>query len=276
MNAYQPPETDTVTLGRIATNIARNTGWPVFPCDAAKQPATAHGFLDASTDPYSIRRMFQNRNAALIAIATGAASGVDGLDIDAKHDAALAWLAAAEPRLPPTRVYRTRSGGVHLLFRHTEGVRNTQSKLARGVDTRGDGGYLILWFAAGFECLDQTPPAPWPEWLLTALFRKDVTIPVRALGRRYSGKGGRPEAMVSRALHRVATAAEGHRHETLRNAALTIGGVLHSVGLSRDQAAGLLLDATMRAGWDNPKKTADTIHWGLETGAASPLMQGAA
>ena len=278
MNAYQPPETDTVTLGRIATNIARNNAWAVFPCDAEKRPANAHGCLDATTDPYSIRQMFQNPKAALIAIATGAASGVDGLDIDIKHDAARAWLATAEPRLPPTRVYRTRSGGVHLLFRHTEGVRNTQSKLARGVDTRGNGGYLILWFAAGFECLDQTPPAPWPEWLLAALFRPVDPMPVPDLGRRYKGKGARPEAMVSRALARVEAAAEGHRHETLRSAALTIGGLLAAVDLSRDHAAGLLFEAVLRAGGEriDQRNALSTIAWGLERGAASPLMQGAA
>ena len=264
-------------LGQIAQNIARNTGWAVFPCNEEKNPATPHGFLDASTDPIAIARMFKNRNAALIAIATGAASGVGGLDIDAKHDAALAWLAAAEPKLPPTRTYRTRSGGVHLLFRHKHGVNSTQSKLARGVDTRGDGGYLILWFAAGFECLDQTPPAPWPEWLLAALFRPADPLPVPTLGRRYKGKGARPEAMVSRALARVEAAAEGHRHETLRSAALTIGGLLAVVDLSRDAAAGFLLEAVLRAGGEriDQRNAISTIRWGLERGAASPLTQGA-
>jgi hypothetical protein len=66
----------------------------------------------------------------------------------------------------PTRVYRTRSGGLHCWFRHREGVKNTQGKIEPGVDTRGEGGFAVFWFAAGFECLDHSPLALWPAWLL--------------------------------------------------------------------------------------------------------------
>lgn len=279
-----PPELPTIPhdeLIQTARNLARNAGWPVFPCASNKAPAIpkaegGRGFLDASTDPATITRMFSRRNAALIGIATGAASGLDVLDIDIKHDAARAWLAMAETTIPPTRTHRTRSGGVHVYFRHTEGVVNTQSKLARGVDTRGDGGYIIYWFAAGFECLDPTPPVPWPAWLLTTLLRPPAPPPLPAHGRRYTGKGARPQAMVSRALDRVAAAAEGHRHTTLRAAARTVGGLLDAADLSRDRAAELLLDAVIRAGGaavDQRNATA-TIRSGLERGAASPLPVG--
>lgn len=268
-------------LIQTAHNIARNTGWPVFPCASNKAPAIpksegGRGFLDASTDPDEIARMFSRRNAALIGIPTGPASGLDVLDIDIKHDAARAWLAMAEIMIPPTRTFRTLSGGVHLYFRHAEGVANTQSKLARGVDTRGAGGYIVFWFAAGFECLDHSPLAPWPSWLLSTLLRPPEPLPARLHGRRYTGNGARPQAMVRRALDRVAGAAEGHRHDTLRAAARTIGGLLDAADLSRDHAAGLLLDAIVRAGGaavDQRNATA-TIQYGLERGAAAPLTVG--
>lgn len=263
-------------LIQTARNLARNCNLPVFAVKADKKPATYNGFKDATRDPAAIARMFNRPNAALIGIPTGAASGLDVLDVDVKHDAARAWLAMAETTIPPTRTYRTLSGGVHLYFRHTEGVVNTQSKLARGVDTRGTGGYIIYWFAAGFECLDPTPPVPWPSWLLTTLLRPPAPPPLPAPGRRYTGNGARPQAMVSRALERVAGAAEGHRHHTLRAAARTVGGLLDAADLSRDRAAELLLDAVIRAGGaavDQRNATA-TIQYGLARGAAAPLPVG--
>ena len=277
------PEIPHDDLIQTARNLARNANLPVFPCASNKAPAIPNsaggrGFLDASTDPDEIARMFSRRNAALIGIPTGAASGLDVLDVDIKHDASRAWLAMAEAMIPPTRTFRTVSGGVHLYFRHAQGLANTQSRLARGVDTRARGGYVVYWFAAGLECLDHTPPASWPDWLLTTLLRPAEPAPLPAPGRRYTGKGARPQAMVSRALDRVAGAAEGHRHEVLRAAAYTVGGLLDAAGLSRNHAAELLLDAVIRAGGaavDKRNSTA-TIRSGLDKGAASPLTLGGA
>ncbi|HVB41144.1 MAG TPA: bifunctional DNA primase/polymerase [Streptosporangiaceae bacterium] len=57
-------------------------GWPVFPCSPGrKAPATAHGYLDATTDPDQLRDWFAQRPARNLAIATGA-PGPDVLDAD--------------------------------------------------------------------------------------------------------------------------------------------------------------------------------------------------
>jgi len=79
----------------------------------------------------------------LIGVAIGAASGVDALDLDCKHLEAVGWWTANRGRLPLTWCHRRRSGGLHLLFRNAVGVRSTASKIARGIDMRGDGGYII-------------------------------------------------------------------------------------------------------------------------------------
>jgi hypothetical protein len=274
-----PPAIGQVEMGRLARNWAKNTNLPVFACQSDKKPATPHGFKDASRDPGIIARMFTIRSAALIGIPTGAVSGLSVLDIDVKHQAAAAWLKAAEPRLPATLTYATRSGGVHIWFHHADGIKNTESKLARGVDTRGDGGYILLWFAAGYECYDPSLPAPWPDWLRDALLRKPE--PVRVLPARQGyrpryASTGAPERMISRAVARVASAADGHRHPTLRAAACTIGGLLDRVDLSRGEAARMLLDAARDGGAVDLGNASRTIEWGLTRGAQSPLTVGGA
>jgi hypothetical protein len=75
-------------------------------------------------------------------------SGLFVTDIDSgRHASAGEWHQQNLPRLQ-TRVHRTESGGLHLLFHHHPGLRNSQSRLAHGVDTRGEGGYVIWWPAA--------------------------------------------------------------------------------------------------------------------------------
>src|SRR6266581_7566637 len=57
-------------------------GWPVFPCQpGGKQPATRHGFLDATSDPDKITWWWRRHPDANLAIATGQ-PGPDVLDVD--------------------------------------------------------------------------------------------------------------------------------------------------------------------------------------------------
>ena len=105
----------------------------------------------------------------LIGVRTGAQSDFDVLDLDAKHNEARRWWKEHRRHLPETRVHRTRSGGLHLLFQHSPRVRCTAGKIALGVDTRGEGGYVIWWPAAGLPILSGAPRAPWPSWLLDLL-----------------------------------------------------------------------------------------------------------
>jgi hypothetical protein len=146
--------------------------WPVFACGADKRPVTAHGFKDATTDPAQVRDMFRRPGAAMIGVPTGAASDLAVIDLDVKEGAAgLEWLAANEARIPPTRRHRTRSGGMHLLFRYPAGrtIRNSASKIAPGVDVRGEGGYIIAPPSAGYAIADDTMPAEMPRWLVDLL-----------------------------------------------------------------------------------------------------------
>ena len=194
---------------RLAINLARNAGFAVFPCRDDKSPACPHGFKDASRDPTAILRLWHRWPGELVGIATGNVSQVWVLDIDQKHHTAWDWWRANHHRLLPTRVYQTRSGGLHLYFRDGTGTSCTTGRICRGVDTRGDGGYVVYWFAAGLTCHDHSPPAPWPAWLRAAL---SPPGPTAAVPRTHPAPA---ETAVAGIVRRVAEAHEGERNAVL-------------------------------------------------------------
>jgi Bifunctional DNA primase/polymerase, N-terminal len=93
------------------------------------------------------------------------------LDIDAKHPGSHFWWKANRARLISTRVHRTRSRGLHLVYLHCEGLKCSAGKIAPGVDVRGEGGYAVWWPADGLPVLSDAPIASWPEWLSEILAR---------------------------------------------------------------------------------------------------------
>jgi hypothetical protein len=109
----------TDTIGR-ALAYARY-GWPVFPCQpGSKEPATRHGFRDATTDPDQIRWWWHRQPDANVAIATGA-PGPDVLDVDQHGEAGSGFAALNRlKRAGLVEHYRavvsTPSGGLHIYF----------------------------------------------------------------------------------------------------------------------------------------------------------------
>jgi hypothetical protein len=230
---------------QMATNLARNCGYCVFPVLETKRPATPHGFQDASNDPVVIADLWRRYPAPLIGIATGKISNIDVLDIDfIKHPIALRWWIAASKRVPPTRIYRTRSGGMHVYFQHGPGISNTQSKVAHGVDSRGDGGYAIAWFAAGFECLDHTAPAPWPDWLRDCLLWQ----PPKIERRPYVTSPAHADKAIEGVLRAVSGAREGERNRILFWGACRLKERVEAGQIARNEATTLLVNSARAIG----------------------------
>ena len=249
-------------VAQLAINLARSAGYAVFPCLESKRPACPHGFKSASTDPGTISRLWWDHPGPLIGIATGSASNLNVLDLDLKANAALVWWRASEPRLPVTRAYRTRSGGIHLYFRHAAGVGCSAGKLAAGVDTRGKGGYVISWFANGLPCLDHSPPADWPAWLLAELrSRPAAASPLRP-------PSPRGDRAIDGALRLVTTAAEGERNAVLHWAACRLAERVRDGQISASEAEALLVAAGLAAGLPEPEARA-TVRSGLRLRAAA-------
>ena len=146
------------TLGEAAVTLP----YPVFACNSSKHPITTSGFYDASTDPEVILSQFSSPSAAMIGIPTGTVSGITVIDVDVKAGArGMDWLNENSARLPSTRTHKTRSGGLHLVFRTPEGVEigNSAGRIAPGVDVRGIGGYIIAPPSPGYSVADPIEPA---------------------------------------------------------------------------------------------------------------------
>lgn len=119
-------------------------GWPVFPVNPDKTPATAHGFKDATTDPEIIKRWFINTSYNL-AVRTGKTSGFIVIDVDGPEgEKSINDLQVLYGPLPSTVQQKTGGGGRHLLFEYPgPGIKN-KVNIAPGIDVRGDGGYIVI------------------------------------------------------------------------------------------------------------------------------------
>jgi Bifunctional DNA primase/polymerase, N-terminal len=122
---------------------------PVFPCTpGGKQPLTSHGLHDASTDLVTVRSWWHRWPDANIGMPTGAASGVDVVDVDV-HSGGNGFAAFERARSAGLAegwawLVRTPSGGVHAYYLRglVEEQRSWQVP-SQHVDFRGDGGYII-------------------------------------------------------------------------------------------------------------------------------------
>lgn len=129
---------------RLALAYA-SCGWPVFPCKpGAKEPDTARGFLDATTDPDRIRGWWRSRPDRNLAIATGA-PGPDVVDVDVRPAgsgfAPVGRLRRAGLLKGALALVRTPSGGYHLYY---TGTAQPCGRLpTHFIDFKAAGGYVL-------------------------------------------------------------------------------------------------------------------------------------
>jgi hypothetical protein len=154
-------------------------GFKVFPLiDGDKKPKTRNGFLDATTDKKQIEVWWGKWPSANIGLAT---EGLIVIDVDGRENT---WPCDEDKiaSLDGAPLSITPSGGRHYLFRQPTGkaYRNTTGKLAHAVDTRANGGYIVVppssrkgggyHWVEGLELdsrLDALPEPP--EWLVKNL-----------------------------------------------------------------------------------------------------------
>jgi len=213
-------------------------GYRVFPCAPGNStPLTDHGFFDATTEVEQIERWWGQHPTANVAIAT---AGLLVVDLDpAEGNAANPWLKDDPDKqldLAAAPTAMTPRGGRHHVFRKPagKGWRCTASRLAPKVDTRTDGGYIVVppsWrpdgaysWVPGLE-LDGPPerlpePPSWLASLLDALAQETPTLAHVAAG------GGQANPI-----------PEGQRNATLAR----LGGNMRRVGMTLAEIAAALL-----------------------------------
>jgi hypothetical protein len=247
------------------SHIAAELRLPVFPCLATKAPACPGGFKVAATEPEEIRELWKRYPGPLIGVPTGSVSGFDVLDVD-KQNGGRAWFEEQRSRLPATRIHRTRTGGLHVFFRHAGGLRNSAGKIAPGIDVRADGGFIIWWPAEGFQARGSLSPLlEWPLWLLPSLMNPPVPPPpVYPKADRYDPAATLPA--IEGLIRTIARAPQGQRNAVTYWAAHrmreSVAAGKIGAGLARD----LLLEAARVAGLP-PREASLTINSAMRGGA---------
>lgn len=154
-------------------------GYAVFPCvPGMKGPLTRNGNLDATTDVDVISEWWEAYPTANVAITT---SGLIVIDVDDKDGNKNEWPTNpdAATSLQDAALSVTPRGGRHFIFRQPadRNWRNTASVIAKDVDTRGNGGYILAapsivkgkhytWVNELCDPVDLPEP---PEWLARML-----------------------------------------------------------------------------------------------------------
>ena len=251
-------------LSVVAGQYAERRGWRVFPilgwddggqCDCrnpcasvGKHPAVRAWQRVASNEPPVVRELFNTHHRG-IGVATGEGSGVWVLDLDTKNG--VDGIASVEHLdLPPTHTVRTPSGGLHMYWRWSEGVRN-RAAILPGVDVRGAGGYVVAAESetpqGEYTVSDARAPVDAPQELLDLVLRRKeapVSVPSAARTDRYA------LTALDNAANRVAGTGAGGRNNELNTSAYSIGRLVAAGRVGATAARETLIEAGRACGLD--------------------------
>ena len=291
MNMHQDHRS---TCASAALEYAR-FGWHVFPAPpGTKKSHKSAKHSDgrewgATTDTEEIARDWQRWPDANVGVVTGPKSGLLVIEADTEEGHGIdgignmAALLEQHGPLPETIEALSPTGSWHLYFRWPQGweIGNSSSRIAAGIDVRGDGGMVVgvPSIKPGYPDTyrwKNPPPlfelADCPEWLLKLCIKPEAKLPERASpGPRIDTGGG--TAWADNALRNeiaaVLAAPQGQRNATLNTAAFNLGQIIAGGALSQCIVTDRLSVAAAGIGLDSGEIAA-TIKSGLEAGAQTP------
>lgn len=256
-------------------------GWHIFPLHTkSKMPAISrekggHGFKDATNDLGRLERWWKKNPDHNIGLATGA-SDLYVVDVDGERgEESLRNLEDEHGELPETLVCRT-GQGFHHYFQLPEGrPGNSSSKLGLGIDTRGEGGYVILppsvhpLTLQPYEWVNDLPVAQLPAWIVKS-FEKLEWIPPMYTPSAYIVN---IHPYVRRVWEGVQSdlqsAIQGRRNEELNIAAVKMGNWIASSSIDQDRVEQELAEIARNLGLSEHEIEA-TIQSGIGAGLKSP------
>lgn len=213
---------------RAALELA-DAGWAVLPLDG-KRPVTAHGHLDATTDPRIIRQMWADRDWN---IGAPVPDSLLVFDVDPRNGGSLEELEVrAGATLPPTlEVISGRHDGGRHLYYFRPFVQPYRGNIPHGIDVKTNG-YMVMP-----PSVHQDTGKPY-EWVYREVARLPRQVAALMLPRTRTTRR-RPTAADAAALAVwVRTLMQGERHDGLFWAASR----LHEAGVG-ERGLDLLVDA---------------------------------
>jgi hypothetical protein len=265
-------------------------GWHVFMLGRTKRPVAncpdcrdvgdshdreacghllCHGFYAATSDPERIRAIIRATPGGMLAIRTGALSGVVVVDIDPQNGGDV--LPLIERGLtPPTAYVPTGGGGLHLYYGHPgTPVPNSAGRLGLGIDVRGDGGYAVAppsihpKTGRPYVWARRRPIEEMPSPLVKACMPPPAPEPGSYSASTTTAEGiSRPDRLLEANLNRVRTAVPGTRRSTLYGVARGVARMVTAGVIGLGDAYDVLM-AEGRAAEQTERDTRRAIEGGF-------------
>lgn len=245
----------------------------IFPAtithDGKKLPLLQNWQNIATSDQAAIKvwqEQFRDRFSHY-GVPTGLANDILVLDVDVKVDPRTGkngFDSLKELNLPQTFYQNTLSGGLHLFFKYPKDGKHygQRVKFMSGLDTRGEGGYII-WY--GTDC--QIPIADAPQEFLELILRQKPSTenksPVKVAPEIAKG-------IFESALLAIENAVSGERNNTLNVQGYIVGQLVGAGSITREHAEEKLSEAALKIGLDK-YETKTTVKSAIDGGIKNPL-----
>lgn len=122
----------SATIAKLKSGTSNGSD---IPGAAPAQQHSSRSLLTGRNDADARGAKGESGDAKSQGVPTGEESDFDVLDIDVRNGG-LGWYETNKKRLPATRLHRTRSGSLHLLFKHSPSLKCGAGNIAPGVDIR--------------------------------------------------------------------------------------------------------------------------------------------
>lgn len=244
---------------------ATTRGWHVFPLKpASKTPAVNAWETWATTEPDAIWWSAADQGYG---IACGP-SNLYVIDLDVHQletNGVKTWLELLNRHNQPwPDTYEAETpNGLHLYFQQTNQLGNTAGKLGPGIDTRGQGGYVV-----GYPHTNDHEPVPLPSWIADLLAtRPKPPAPARPNITPVTTPFGKA-ALVDE-TNKIRNAPTGTRNSQLNESAFKIAQLVAGGEITERDAAEQLIYAGIAAGLGE-HETVNTISSAFKAGANTP------